>query len=75
MREQSIGVELFLNQRNNMYYPEVQIRRLCSIQECDKGKIWTSSAKRSWEACSNCDGTGYITEWCDLRDLIKELIF
>lgn len=55
-----------------MYDPEVQIRRLCG--KCDKGKIRISNVTLSWKSCSNCDGTGYITEWYDLKDLIKSLI-
>jgi len=57
------------------YECEVLTRRLCDVQECDKGRIHNENSKKfPWSHCSNCSGKGYVEEWVDLRILLRQMI-
>ena len=53
---------------------EVLTRRICDIQECKQGRIPMDNAQLPWDHCHNCDGTGYVKEWIDVRTLIQQVI-
>lgn len=49
---------------------EVQTRKWCPKTTCSGG--WVMGTRK--EKCGNCNGTGYVYEWLDLRTLIRQII-